>query len=91
MMTDTEIAAFVNKFLHLLNTGQKARLVLQCESMQAGVSLDVQLPAHQQEDPLHHRRGAAGPSRLRRRERRAAADRYRDRADCPHPPAVCYF
>ena len=87
MMTDTEIAAFVNKFLHLLNTGQKARLVLQCESMHAGVSLDVQLPAHQQEDPLHHRRGAAGPSRLRRRERRAAAARYRDRAGRPHPPA----
>ena len=86
MMSDAEIASFVNKFLHMLNTGKKARLVLHCEAMKAEVSLDVQLPAHPQEEHLHQR--AAGPSRVRRRHdrrgQRAVAARFSDRAD--HPP-----
>ena len=91
-MTD-EISDFVTKFHNLLNAGRKARILIECENGQAYVNLEVKLGSQDCREQ-HFRRGrGAGPSRLRRRERRkmarltaaqAAASAMQDAGPPPH-------
>ena len=61
------------KFSEYWRSGINARLSLECHAGQVWANLHVQLlhPPHQQQYRRHHRH--VGPSRLRRRERRATA------------------
>ena len=70
-MTDqTEIFSFVKKYLDLLRSGHDAELSLKCKAGKASLQLNVGLlpPVPQSAFPKRRR---PGPSRLRRRERRA--------------------
>ena len=75
-MTD-ELSDFVTKFHNLLNAGKTACIVMECENGQAYVNLEVELGHGHPNQPCreqHFCRGRrAGPSRLRRRERRDMA------------------
>ena len=73
MAAQHEIYNFLSKFLHLHSTGKSAQLVLECQNGQVRVHLHHVLgpnPHHDQPQcrEQHHRQG---PSRLRRRTRRA--------------------
>ena len=86
-MTEIELFEFVAKFNNLLNAGKKARLVIECENSQAYVNLEVKLGhSHQHHGERHFRRDQrAGPSRLRRRERREQARLTAAEQAGPHP------
>ena len=74
MASHNELLNFVTKFTHLWNAGKAAHLVIDCKAGEATVSLSLSLGRHLPTTPGqgHHQR-RPGPSRLRRRERRAHA------------------
>ena len=72
-----ELLNFVTKFYNLWCSGNDARMELKCEAGKASVDLHLSLP-NLPTVPVHHRshdqqHRQAGPSRLRRRARRAHA------------------
>ena len=69
-MTDVT-TELLTKFNQFCRAGKNARLSLECRDGQVWAYLHVQLPRHHAAPAQHHRR--PGPSRLRRRARRAAA------------------
>ena len=69
-MARAEIDSFIVKFNTLLLSGKKSTLVIKSNNGKAEVSLDVEL-GEVIPPPVHHR--GHGPSRQRRRQRRAAA------------------
>ena len=74
-MVTTELDSFIQKFYRLWYDGHTAHLDLDTCAGKAWVGLRVQLghapgPLHQQQ--FHFRKKSFGPSRQRRRERRAA-------------------
>ena len=70
---DSELLSFITKFRNLWHTGKHATLTSECNAGKASLTLHLQLqPLHQQQphpDLPYPRR--VGPSRLRRRARRA--------------------
>ena len=69
-MTDSAMKELFSKFRHFWRSGKDAHLSLECHAGQAWLNLRVHLP-HQ---PHHHpQQRKPGPSRLRRRARRAQA------------------
>ena len=72
-MARAEIDSFIVKFKTLLLSGKKSTLVIKSNNGKAEVSLDVELG--EVIPPPHHRGHGSrdGPSRQRRRQRRAAA------------------
>ena len=80
MSSHQEIHSFVSKFLNLLHCGKSAKLVLECHEGQAHVDLHHILTFLPQEPRSYNqphsdtgRRHQQGPSRQRRRARRAVA------------------
>ena len=68
-----EASDIFSKFQNLWRAGTNARLNFECRAGQVWMSLHVHLPnAPPQQQQQHHRR-RPGPSRLRRRARRAEA------------------
>ena len=72
-----ELKSFVTKFADLWHSGRNASLSLECEAGEATINLKLRLGSHSFQ---HHHQGEehclerrAGPSRLRRRARRAQA------------------
>ena len=72
-MTDVT-SELITKFHQLCRAGKNARLSLECRGGQAWAHLHVRLPHHHASPAQNHRR--PGPSRLRRRARRAAARKH---------------
>ena len=80
-----ELFNFVKKFLNLWHSGQNARMSVECEAGQAYVNLHLHLgPADHEKQEHQQPQKRAGPSRLRRRERRAQTRAEAAKAD-PHP------
>ena len=80
-MNATELDTFVFKFKHLWKAGLDAHLDLECHAGQAWVGIRVRLgqdpgPNHHHHIPPQPRKTRDGPSRQRRRARRAAARQY---------------
>ena len=79
MSSDQELNSFLSKFLNLLHCGQSAKLVLECHQGQAYVNLHHALHLLPQEPCSHSQQHHGptvrrqGPSRQRRRVRRALA------------------
>ena len=71
-----ELLNFVTKFYYVCCSGKNARMVLNCEAGQASVNFHLNFP-HHPANVRHHGhqppQRKAGPSRLRRRERRSQA------------------
>ena len=73
-----ELFNFVTKFVKLWNAGKQARLFVECEAGVASINLQLHLGNHETHPPTPehdhpHQPRQPGPSRLRRRARRAAA------------------
>ena len=76
-----ELKSFVTKFAELWHSGRNASLALECGAGEATINLQLRLgshPLHLQQPqhyqgPQHHLERRVGPSRLRRRARRAQA------------------
>ena len=71
-----ELNSFVTKFADLWQSGRSARLSLECVAGEATINLQLRLgilPLQPQQEPHHRAERRAGPSRLRRRARRAQA------------------
>ena len=73
-----ELHSFVSKFAYLWHSGKSARFSVECEAGEATIHLQLRLGVHlsqpQQNQGLHQPTARkAGPSRLRRRARRAQA------------------
>ena len=78
MAVTPDLKSFVTKFADLWHSGKNACLSLECEAGEATINLQLRLGLHplQPQDhqgPQHHLARQAGPSRLRRRARRAQA------------------
>ena len=77
MAAPTELSSFVTKFANLWHSGKNACLSLECEAGEAIFNLQLRLQSHhrqpQQVHPHYSAERKAGPSRLRRRARRAQA------------------
>ena len=69
-MTDTTMKELFAKFQHFWRSGKDAHLSLECHAGQAWLNLRVHLPHQPHQRPQQRK---PGPSRLRRRERRAQA------------------
>ena len=74
-----ELKSFVTKFADLWHSGKNASLSLECDNGEATINLQLRLGSHPLQQPQHHQGSQhrlerrAGPSRLRRRARRAQA------------------
>ena len=68
-----EASEIFEKFQNLWRAGTNARLNLECHAGQVWMSLHVHLPSPPTQQQQHHHRRRPGPSRLRRRARRAKA------------------
>ena len=74
-----ELKSFLTKFADLWHSGRNASLSLECEAGEATINLQLRLGSHPLQQPKHHQGPQylggrrAGPSRLRRRARRAQA------------------
>ena len=83
-MSDLELDSFYVKFKNLLYSGKDANLTLKSEAGKASVILSLDLgPVHGGHGHLFQQRSRNGPSRQRRREKRAA-----DRAVKEHEEAL---
>ena len=68
-----ELHSFLSKFCNLWSSGKSARLAVECQAGQATVNLQLDLGLPHHEHPQEHHQKRVGPSRLRRRARRAQA------------------
>ena len=68
-----QLDSFVNKFRSLWQAGNNARLSIECHAGQARVHLQLDLPPPPPPPPQQQRPRRSGPSRFRRRARRAEA------------------
>ena len=73
MAGNFELQSFLNKFCNLWSSGKSARLAVECQAGQATVNLQLDLGLPHHEHPQEHHQKQVGPSRLRRRARRAQA------------------
>ena len=69
-MTDAAMKELFSKFLHFWRSGNDAHLSIECHAGQACLNLRVSLPHQPRQHPQQRK---PGPSRLRRRARRAEA------------------
>ena len=73
MAAQHELYNFLSKFLHLLNIGKNAQLILECQNGEARVHLHHVIGHHPPQPHCREHHHHPGPSRLRRRARRAEA------------------
>ena len=73
-MTDAAMKELFSKFQHFWRSGKKAHLSVECHAGEAWLQLRVHLPQPHQQHRQNQRK--PGPSRLRRRARRAAARKH---------------
>ena len=81
MMVKMEIGSFIFRCKSLLLSGRNATLLIKSDAGKAEVNLTVELPDVSLPEHLQHRRGPRnGPSRERRKLRRAAAAKEAEKA-----------
>ena len=76
-----EFHSFVGKFVNLWQSGREATLQVNSLAGKATVSLKVELGQALPLQPYHQHQREPGPSRLRRRQRRADTRKSADQAD----------
>ena len=74
----------LNNFKETWQAGKDARLFLECHAGQVWMNLHLRL-SHPPPPPKHHQPRKPGPSRLRRRARRAEAREAAEKAACSEP------